>query len=91
MTQMDNPLHQCPCCDYFTLEKRNDWEICLVCFWEDDGVDIENPDKFSAPNQMTLREGRQNFLKLGACEEEMLENVLNKQDRKAYKLKKRIV
>ena len=25
-------LHQCPACDYFTLPRRNEFEICPVCF-----------------------------------------------------------
>ena len=28
-----------PCCCYKTLDARNMYKICLVCFWEDDGQD----------------------------------------------------
>ncbi|WP_080437162.1 CPCC family cysteine-rich protein [Burkholderia ubonensis] len=29
------------CCDHFTLDAQADWEICPVCFWEDDGFGLE--------------------------------------------------
>lgn len=29
----------CPCCGYQTLSSRDDFEICDVCLWEDDGSD----------------------------------------------------
>src|SRR5687767_10862719 len=63
---------QCPCCDYFTLDERGGYDICPVCFWEDDGQDIDRPDEHSGPNHMTLREGRDNFRRLGACDPAML-------------------
>ncbi|MCS3530123.1 CPCC family cysteine-rich protein [Chryseobacterium sp. JUb7] len=58
---------QCYCCGYFTIEERGHYEICDVCFWEDDGSNIL--DEESGPNYMTLEEGRKNFAKFGACEE----------------------
>lgn len=47
---------QCPCCDYFTLDSRNDYEICPICFWEDDGLEINNLDEISLPNRITLKQ-----------------------------------
>jgi Cysteine-rich CPCC len=29
----------CPCCGCLTLDDRRRFEICSVCFWEDDGQD----------------------------------------------------
>lgn len=80
---------QCPCCDYFTLGERGGYEICLVCFWEDDGNDLNELDKHSGPNHIPLRQGRQNFEKLGACDSTMIKNVLNESGRKKFKFKKR--
>lgn len=57
-------LVQCPCCGYRTLRKRGEYEICPVCFWEDDGS-LE-ADLFSGANRMTLRSARQNFERFGA-------------------------
>jgi hypothetical protein len=51
-----NGKYQCPCCRYFTLEEYDAYEICPVCFWEDDGA--VNDDEFGGPNHMTLGDGR---------------------------------
>jgi hypothetical protein len=67
-------LHVCPCCGYRTLDERGGYDICPVCFWEDDGVD--DPAAGSGPNHMTLAEGRDNFARLGACSERDRELVL---------------
>ena len=55
----------CRCCGYLTLEERGGYDICPVCFWEDDG--LEELDLVSSPNHMTLREGKINFARIGAC------------------------
>lgn len=88
---MNSNLKQCPCCDYFTLKVRGDYDICLVCFWEDTGLDINKLDQYSGPNHQTLKEGRENFLKIGACDSKAIDQVLHKSKRKKYNLEKRIV
>jgi hypothetical protein len=60
-------LFACPCCNYLSLSERGQYEICLVCFWEDDGT--QSPDDYSMPNRLFLVKGQENFLKLGACDE----------------------
>jgi hypothetical protein len=41
----------CPCCGYATLEERCSWEICSICFWEDDGQDESEADQvWGGPN-----------------------------------------
>lgn len=35
-------LQKCPCCGYRTLRERGDYEICKICFWEDDGLNEIN-------------------------------------------------
>jgi len=60
-------LHVCPCCHYRSLPERGEYTICNVCFWEDDGSDV--PDHYSSPSHMTLRQGRENFSRYGACSE----------------------
>lgn len=41
--------------------------------------------KRSEPNHMTLKEGRKNFLKYGACEEKFITMVLSKDDCRKHK------
>ena len=75
------PRFRCPCCDYVTLSQRGHYDICPVCFWEDDGGDIDRADAHSGPNHMTLREGRDNFERFGACEERFTSRVVSEEDR----------
>ena len=85
------PREQCPCCDYISLPERGNYLICPICFWEDDGQDIDELDESSGPNHgITLREGRSNFKKLGACEESMIKHVLKPNDRRQFECRPRI-
>ena len=60
---------QCPCCAHFTLDEVGGYDICPVCFWEDDGTSGEHG--FS-PNGIPLEDARINYLKFGAnCERDM--------------------
>ncbi|MGD1318692.1 CPCC family cysteine-rich protein [Chryseobacterium sp. 2R14A] len=76
---------QCFCCGYFTIEERGNHDICPVCFWEDDGeTDL---DVVSNPNVITLKKGRENFLKFGACEKRFVKDVIKDPDTKFRKEK----
>lgn len=79
------PRHLCPCCDYLTLPERGNYLICPVCFWEDDGQDLHALYRASGPNHgITLRTGRMNFEKFGACEEAMVGNVVSAKERELF-------
>lgn len=44
-------LFSCPCCWFPTLYKRNVYDICCICWWEDDGQDEHNKhDVLGWPN-----------------------------------------
>jgi Cysteine-rich CPCC len=68
------PMVACPCCGYQSLSERGQYEICPVCFWEDNGSD--DPDRLSGPNHMTLREAHENYRRLGAVSEQARAHVL---------------
>lgn len=68
-------LLPCPCCGYLTIEERGNFEICKVCFWEDDGSDAAA--RFSGPNRMTLQEARESFAALGAVSSSAASHVLD--------------
>lgn len=80
--QIEN-FEKCPCCEYKTLEERRTWDICEVCYWEDDGIEDLNAD--SGPNRMTLRQGKENFKKFGACEIELIQYTEKEPDLKYEK------
>lgn len=58
----------CPCCRYPTQEKAGSYEICEVCFWQDDGQDDPHADEvWGGPNyELSLTQARQNFESFGA-------------------------
>jgi hypothetical protein len=86
------PRHVCACCDFVTLPERGKYLICRVCFWEDDGQDLDAIDEQSGPNAgITLRQGRANFKKFGACDESMVEYVVSIADRKRYEYRPRTI
>ena len=44
MPRQDGVMYRCPCCGYKTLPERGGFELCPVCFWEDDGQDDADAD-----------------------------------------------
>lgn len=85
------PREQCPCCDHFSLPERESYLICKVCFWEDDGQDVDEIDVCrGGPNgSLTLRQARENFKKFGASEERLISHVCSQAERSKYKYIKR--
>jgi hypothetical protein len=67
----------CPCCRCLTLEERGGYEICPVCFWEDDGQDDQDAARVrGGPNgSMSLDEARRNYAAFGACDEKCKQHV----------------
>lgn len=59
---------RCPCCGFKTLTERGAFEICPVCFWEDDGQDEHDATEVrGGPNgDMSLAQGRLNYRSFGA-------------------------
>ena len=68
---------RCPCCFYLTLTERGGYEICEVCWWEDDGQDDHDADVVrGGPNgALSLTQARANYHRLGACEERFIDKV----------------
>ncbi|MCE3202031.1 CPCC family cysteine-rich protein [Paenibacillus sonchi] len=64
-------LYSCPCCEFKTLATKGEYDICPVCFWEDDGS--RDPSHYSSPNHMTLAQARDNFITFGAVDESSLQ------------------
>ncbi|WP_198674015.1 CPCC family cysteine-rich protein [Chitinophaga alhagiae] len=45
----------CPCCGYITLSERGGYEICPICFWEDDPHQFSEPDYQGGRTGVSLR------------------------------------
>lgn len=91
--------YKCLCCGFYTLDERGAYDICPVCFWEDEGYLYQKGDTFismlnkegvgrdaydgedvldvrsGANHGLTLRQGRENYKRFGACEEDMVSHV----------------
>jgi hypothetical protein len=73
----DKLKHLCPCCGYKTLDKEppGTFDICPVCYWEDDNIQFDNPLYEGGANEMSLEKARLNFKKFGAVDKKYLKNV----------------
>lgn len=68
---LQEELFSCPCCEFKTLSTKGEYDICPVCFWEDDGN--RDPNYYSSPNHMTLAQARENFVEFGGVSESSLQ------------------
>ncbi|EWH32307.1 hypothetical protein J2D69_11195 [Lysinibacillus sphaericus] len=73
----------CPCCGYRTLDSDGSYDICPICFWEDDPFQKENEYDLGA-NHVPLVEAQKNYIRYGACEKRFVKNVRksNEQDKR---------
>jgi len=62
--------YKCPCCGYYTFDNRPDgsYDICKVCFWEDDPIQLEDPTYEGGANKVSLIQAKKNYKEFGACE-----------------------
>ena len=48
----------CPVCGEYIFEEFGDYDICDVCYWENDPVQHRAPDYRGGANKMSLNEAR---------------------------------
>ena len=76
---MPDRFYPCHCCGFLTLSdpQSGSYEICPVCFWEDDGQDeIElHVARGGSNGCLSLAEARTNFAAFRACEERFTAEV----------------
>ncbi|MFK4426188.1 CPCC family cysteine-rich protein [Bacillus sp. RC51] len=56
-------------------EQPGTYEICNICYWEDDPVQFNDHDFEGGANEPSLRQAQRNFIVFGACEECFVESV----------------
>jgi len=49
---------KCPVCGERNFEDDNNFEVCDVCGWENDGVQLDDPDFRGGANNESLNERR---------------------------------
>lgn len=65
--------YACNCCGYLTLDEMppGTFDICPVCFWEDEFEEDENTSVLG-PNPVNLAQARRNFEAFGASAQRRL-------------------
>lgn len=60
---MKTPKFRCPCCGFATLNEQSSFDICVICWWEDDGQDDPHAGEvWCGPNgELSLSVARANF------------------------------
>ena len=56
---MKNRTGLCPVCGQYSFTEPHD--ICPVCGWEDDKVQLRDPDFAGGANEMSLNEARESY------------------------------
>jgi hypothetical protein len=65
----------CPCCGYKSIGSIGEWEICLICYWEDDPIQRDDPDYDGGANEPSLRQAQKNYMEYGACQIDRIKYV----------------
>jgi hypothetical protein len=54
------PRYPCPCCGFVTLgEPAGSFAICAICGWEDDLVQLRDPNRTGGANARSLRQAQE--------------------------------
>jgi Cysteine-rich CPCC len=77
----DTTRYPCPCCGYLVLdEEPGSYEICPICFWEDDLSQLRWPDSAGCANRPSLIEAQAAFAEIGAIEPRLVPYVRKPRD-----------
>ena len=69
--------HACLCCGNRTLDEApgGTFEICPVCYWEDDDAQARDPGFEGGANALSLNEARANYERLGVSDPRFADKV----------------
>ena len=70
-------LFKCECCGHYTLpeESIGNYNICPVCSWEDDIVQLLDPDFEGGANRESLNQARENYKTFEASSRMLISKV----------------
>ena len=49
---------KCPVCGEYEFSIDDDFDVCGVCGWENDGLQLDEPDYRGGANEMSLNEAK---------------------------------
>ncbi len=68
-TNTQHSMHPCPACGYYMFSALNEQsEICQICGWHNDLVDLQEMYRPVGPNHVSLEDAQKNFVQIGATE-----------------------
>nr|DAM53577.1 MAG TPA: cysteine-rich protein [Caudoviricetes sp.] len=50
---------KCPVCEKYEFKSEDDFDICPVCGWENDGLQYDDPDYDGGANEMSLNQAKE--------------------------------
>lgn len=53
--------HVCPVCGKYIFPRKESFDICPVCVWEDDWYQLTYPDEDCCANQLSLNQAREAY------------------------------
>ena len=73
---MNSQNSACLVCGHLTVSEPGHFEICPVCFWEDEG-DIVDPNipTYGPNGDLSLTGAKENYSKYGAIEKQYIDKV----------------
>ena len=71
--------YKCECCGNYTLPEESIGmdNICPVCYWQDDYVQLHDPDFMGGANKESLNQARLNFNHFGVFSKKYISFVRN--------------
>ena len=68
--------YPCPCCGYLVFDEGpGSYDICPICFWEDDLSQLRFAFTEDGPNCVSLWDGQRAYATIGACESRLVQYV----------------
>jgi rRNA maturation endonuclease Nob1 len=53
--------HKCPVCGKFEFEGYDDMDMCDVCGWSNDALQVEKPDYEGGANMMSINQAKEAY------------------------------
>jgi hypothetical protein len=76
MDKSGERLHPCPVCGYLVFdEPPGSYDICPICFWEDDLAQLRYVELGGGANRPSLVQAQKNFFEFEAVEMRFRKNV----------------
>lgn len=59
-------IFPCPCCGYLVFPAMaGSFDVCPICYWEDDDAQLLDPNHVGESNRISLIEAQNNFMEKG--------------------------